>query len=259
MDTAIERARARSRAYLFFAQALVHPAESAWLPELTESPEVLGQWLASSDLVVAASRLETLRRSFLAGEERGTLREECVRLFGNLRGAGCSPYETEFSNAHVFQRAQQMADIAGFYRAFGIQTSAEGERVDHIAMELEFMHFLACKEMYAAQNDPGQVELCREAQGKFLADHLGRWTGIFAEVVARTTTEEFYVEVTRLLDEFVAQDATFLGVQPERIAAPPPQRREEDEDERAMCGASGDFVEVSQIATPDQARRGGKP
>ncbi len=258
METSIERAYARSRAYLFFARALVHPGQAPWLPELAESAEAVGAWLAAAGLEVASARLEALRRSFLDGEERGKLREECARLFGNLRGAGCSPYETEFSNAHVFQRAQQMADIAGFYRAFGLEASAEGERTDHIAAELEFMHFLACKELYAAENDPAQVEVCREAQRKFLADHLGRWTGIFAQLVARTTSEEFYAELTRLLDEFVAADAAARDACPERVTTPPPPRRA-DEDDATSCGRSSDgsaplttgFVEISQL--------GGKP
>ncbi len=252
METALEKTQARCQAYLFFARALVHPREAAWLPELAESPAALGLLLEAAGLEVAPARLAALHRSFLEGEARGSLREECVRLFGNLRGAGCSPYETEFSNAHVFQRAQQMADVAGFYRAFGLEASAEGERVDHIAAEIEFMHFLACKEVYVTENEPTQVDVCRDAQCKFLADHLGRWTGIFAQVVARTTTEEFYVELARLLDEFVVADAAALGACPERVTAPPPpRRRQEEEQERNACGQAGNFVGISQL--------GGKP
>lgn len=249
MEPCSERANARSRAYLFFARALLPQGEGSWLPELAEVAEVLSPWLSAAGVEAPPGSLEAIRRSFLAGEERGTLREEGVRLFGNAPKAHFSPYETEFSNTHVFQRAQQMADIAGFYRAFGLEPSSEGERVDHIAAELEFMHFLACKEAHTAE-DPARLELCRDAQRKFLTEHLGRWTGIFAQLVARTTAEEFYVELTRLLDGFVTADATSLGASPERITAPPPPRRAEDDEERASCGTGSDFVEVSQLAGP---------
>lgn len=240
-----KKALGRSHAYLFFARGLTHPGETPWLPELGESAEAVAPWLAAGGLEVEGARLAALRASFVAGEGRGTLREECVRLFGNLRAGGSSPYETEFSHAHVFQRAQQMADIAGFYRAFGLEASGEGERVDHIAAELEFMHFLTWKEAYAAEHDPSQVEVCRDAERKFLADHLGRWTGIFAQIVAQTTRDEFYIELTRLLDEFVAADAAALGARPERVMTVPPQRRE-DEDARNACGGISDLVEISK-------------
>ena len=39
-----------------------------------------------------------------------------------------------------------MGDIAGFYSAFGVQLSQDiHERLDHLSVELEFLHFLATK------------------------------------------------------------------------------------------------------------------
>lgn len=249
METALEKSRARSHAYLFFVHALIDPVEPPRLVDLRISADALAQSLAAAGLECARARVEALRESLSAHGEPGTLREEALRLFGYLRAADCSPYETEYSNTHVFQRAQQMADIAGFYRAFGLEPSSEGERVDHIAAELEFMHFLSAKEAYAYAQDLGQAEVCRDAQRKFLQDHLARWTGIFAQAVGQTTGEKFFVEITRLLDEFVTADAATLGARPERMTVPP--LRPSDEDEQRSCGASGDFVEISQL--------GGKP
>lgn len=244
MDAVIEKARARSHAYLVFVHALIDFDGTAKLVDVCDSAAAIAQSLAAAGLECAPARLEALRDSLLAGKERGALREEGLRLFGNLRAEGCSPYETEYSNAHVFQRAQQMADIAGFYRAFGLEPSSEGERVDHIAAELEFMHFLSAKEAYACEHNPSEAEVCRDAQRKFLEDHLARWTGIFTQGAAQTTGEKFFVELTRLMDEFVKVDAAALGARPECITAPP---RRHGDDDTSSCGGSSDFVEISKL------------
>src|SRR3989304_5935155 len=62
---------------------------------------------------------------------------------------GCPPYETEYGRRHGVGQAQGLADIAAFYNAFGLTTSAGGERVDHVSAELEFLAVLAPKEALA--------------------------------------------------------------------------------------------------------------
>ena len=47
-----------------------------------------------------------------------------------------------------------MGDIAGFYKAFGVELSKDiHERLDHLSVEFEFMHFLAYKESYSRCHD----------------------------------------------------------------------------------------------------------
>ena len=57
----------------------------------------------------------------------------------------CPAYETAY--AHPFSRQRELADISGFYRAFGVQI--EGERPDHLAVECEFASLLCTKEAIA--------------------------------------------------------------------------------------------------------------
>src|SRR5262249_3835122 len=79
------------------------------------------------------------------------LETEYQRVFGLVLARECPPYETEYhSSAEPFFRSQQLADIAGFYRAFGLETSqAEPERLDHLALELEFLAVLLLKKRLA--------------------------------------------------------------------------------------------------------------
>ncbi|MEK7326009.1 MAG: molecular chaperone TorD family protein, partial [Chloroflexota bacterium] len=106
-----------------------------------------------------------------------------------LVGSLC--YETELGLPHEYRQSQEMADIAGFYRAFGFNIGGKvRERPDHISAELEFMHVLALKEAYAAERDVLEhVEICIDAQRKFLQEHLGKWVGLLAESLARSAGE----------------------------------------------------------------------
>jgi hypothetical protein len=83
------------------------------------------------------------------------------------------------------------------------------------------MHILALKEARAAQNGvPEHVEICVQAQRKFLQEHLGQWIGLFAEALKRSTTagpvlssvEGPFVALARFTSAFVLADAGRLGV-----------------------------------------------
>lgn len=96
-----------------------------------------------------------------------------MELFDPVNGP--FPYESEHTKTHEFSKANILADIMGFYRAFGVEPT--NDRADHISAELEFMHLLTVKEMYAF--DKGEHEnasICRQARESFFREHLGWWT-----------------------------------------------------------------------------------
>src|SRR5262249_54779432 len=111
------------------------------------------------------------------------LRAEYDRVFGLVVARECPTYETEYhSTSETFFRSQQLADIAGFYRAFGLEPSrTEPERVDHLALELEFMAFLLLKKRLAlapstvAPNAAERACICDQVQRLFFNDHLAWW------------------------------------------------------------------------------------
>lgn len=72
-------------------------------------------------------------------------------------------------------RKAVMEELARFYSYFGLSIEhGSGELPDHITTELEFMHFLAFKELAALdqQKDP---EPYRRAQADFLERQLTNW------------------------------------------------------------------------------------
>lgn len=199
----------RAQMYAFLSQAFLYPKEN-WLEDLQVSASLL------ETLGLEINNLFSGRHSSLTLEE---LQREHRRVFG-LVGSQC--YETEFGLPHEFRQSQELADLAGFYRAFGFRMGGRvRERPDHIAVELEFMYLLCLKEAYAAEHGTTeQVEIARCAQATFLQDHLGSWIEAFATSLLLASgdtgseTEEMspYLLLARLASDFVRSDAEHLGV-----------------------------------------------
>jgi len=106
-------------------------------------------------------------------------------VFGLVVSKECPPNETWYCpQTFSVYRSQHLADIAGFYRAFGVEPSTEHpERADFIGMELEFMAWLIQKELHARETrgpDSEEAATCRDAQRSFLTDHLAWWAPAFA-------------------------------------------------------------------------------
>jgi TorA maturation chaperone TorD len=150
--------------------------------------------------------------------------------FGLLVSCPAPPHEIEYVNSKLdFQRSNGLADISGFYRAFGL-TIAENfpERPDHIVLELEFMAFLQGLERRAAQDEVNSLNqrICHSAQQKFLSEHLAWWTPAFARLLCRENPHGFYAAAGRFLAALIPIERARLGVEPPgRPAAPMPIER----------------------------------
>lgn len=221
----IERALARSAIYHFLSLAFLFPEE--------ELLSVLKDEATFSEMEVCSSSLDPkgrltrslagLRRSAQKLKALNHLEAQYGRIFGHTLSTECPPYETQYGASHIFQQAQDMGDIGGFYRAFGLELSQDTkERLDHISVELEFMHFLAYKEAYAwEQGAQDKALLCAEVQKRFVADHLGRWVPCFAEQVVKKARQGVYGHLARFTKEFILLEADLLAVSPERVSLSP--------------------------------------
>ncbi|MAT99574.1 MAG: hypothetical protein CL608_20720 [Anaerolineaceae bacterium] len=193
-----ENAIRRAQVYGFLAEAFLYPREN-W----TEDISLVAEIVRSLGWIQVTLEMTPTTSAELQAAHR--------RTFGT---AGSMGYETEYGLPHEYRQSQEMADIAGFYRAFGFNLGgAVRERPDHVAVELEFMHVLALKEAYAFEQDISErVEICVDAQGKFLHDHLGRWVNLLAQSVAHSAPGSLYMPLAQFAADFVQADAERLGV-----------------------------------------------
>jgi putative dimethyl sulfoxide reductase chaperone len=204
----LETAIMYSQIYRFLANAFLYPQEN-WMEDLPFVNEILAEMkLRIVDLTEVDWDLPGL--------------QELHRHAFGLTGSLC--YETEYGLPHEFRQSQELADIAGFYLAFGFKTGGtKRERPDHLAIELEFMHLLCLKEAMALfSNRPEQAHLCRDAQRSFLKDHLGAWIGLFSQALDLSISQAEgiygkknpYPVLGEVASIFILSHASSLGTDP---------------------------------------------
>lgn len=144
--------------------------------------------------------------------------EDYGRLFGP--GGVVSMYETEYDPLVAVRKGHELADILGFYHAFGFRLrEVRPELPDHLAVELEFLSLLLLKLLYARQHGMAEAqEVTHNAIASFLRDHLGRWVEAFAEGVEQARGALAIRTLARLLRAFVKEECRLFEVDPIVIA-----------------------------------------
>ena len=151
LQESIDLAVARSFVYHFLTRAFEDPVKDTW-SYLTDART---HHALHTAVRVMEKNSRTLEKSALALTER--LRPEgfesyqlaYVSAFGHAARGVCPLNEIEYGDlkADPLFQPHRLADLAAFYRAFGLELADEaGERPDHIGMELEFMSILSAKE-----------------------------------------------------------------------------------------------------------------
>ena len=177
--------------------------------------------------------------------------EDHTRVFGLVVSTECPPYEVQYCpQTFSVYRSQRMADIAGFYRAFGVTTGRDApERVDHLACELEFLAWLVAKERHArGQNGEVWAEraaTCRDAQRDFLTEHVAWWVPTFAQALGERArsldpSPALQAALAPALAALVPAERAVLDVEPPSELARPGPDQDEGENGCAGCLSSND-------------------
>jgi putative dimethyl sulfoxide reductase chaperone len=139
---------------------------------------------------------------------------EYNRLFVGPGRLPCPPYES----VHRSDRPEMelgtvlgpsTAEVKKAYTEAGLVIGpAFRDLPDHIAVELEFMHFLCIKEL----ESKGDGAKWHQMQKEFVRSHLKPWVGAFTAKTVANTRSPFYRLAATLLDEFVKDEAEYLDV-----------------------------------------------
>ncbi len=198
-------------------------ASLSWLSRVLCDPELEGGCFETGG-VEDVGALE--RERFVA--PRALLVSDYRRIFGHTPGGACPIYEMSWLKPGDFAAEQELSDIGAFYAAFGMRLAPSArERLDHAALELEFLAYAAHLEARAAaQGDAERSDVAREAQRSFLRDHFGRWAPALFERMEERAPAGFYRsaahwargELARLFAELDVKPALHVG---EPMAARP--------------------------------------
>lgn len=219
---------ARSAAYRLLSQATVYPTDEVIA---VLSDEDLSQAQAAAEILgtTFSERLSVFERKLRAASPK-ELQDQHRRIFSHILSLDCPPCETVYTASEIFQETDHLSDIAGFFRAFGMELAAK-ERPDHISVELEFMHLVTCKEGLAQlHHGPEKARLCRVVQRKFMEDHLGRWGQQFAQQLERQAPAGYFRALASLLDAFLADEVGYLRAKPEILRVNSDWRTKLDEE-----------------------------
>jgi TorA maturation chaperone TorD len=149
------------------------------------------------------------------------------KTFGLLVSSSCPPYATEYIDQKLtFERSHALADISGFYRAFGFEPSREHpERQDYLVLQLEFLASLLGLQRQARQA-PGaraaeRARICQSAYRRFLAEHVVWWLPTFARLLSLRSVDGFYAQVAQFLAAWTAAERAVNGIAPTNEGAVP--------------------------------------
>jgi TorA maturation chaperone TorD len=149
--------------------------------------------------------LDAVKAELQLGQERlPDVQGEYNALFATELTA--PPFETAYELDKAGRKIAELADIQGFYHAFGIAVTAPVQP-DSVIAELEFLGLLLAKKQYAeGKGDSEGQAICTDAYEAFLVDHPGRWFTAFAERLEASAEQPFYRHMGRLLVLFLNQE-----------------------------------------------------
>ncbi len=168
-----------------------------------------------------------------------------------------SPYEASIE-LDPFRQARQMADVAGFYGAFGAQAHGPAaDRPDHAGTEVEFLAFLALRRLQAGDDGDGdEVERCAQIEASFLTSHAGRWLPPFFRALEAAAQDGYHRALGRLGAAVIEEEVSRRALDVEQVEAVRGARLSVEADE-IECGTAGLQAPFEAIASPHRRRRRG--
>jgi TorA maturation chaperone TorD len=157
----------------------------------------------------------SLERCLELAADRARVESDYGRIIGHTPRAGVPPYGSEWLGAAGdLLQYHQMADIAAFYKAFGLRLDeACDERGDHVAVELAFLQFLCTKEAWAGSRANSELaRIAHEGARAFLGEHVAPWVPAFLHRLEACGTGGFYEALAGFCSTWIERECRRLEV-----------------------------------------------
>ncbi|MHC4251390.1 MAG: TorD/DmsD family molecular chaperone [Planctomycetota bacterium] len=133
-----------------------------------------------------------------------------ARLFVGPFKVLAPPYGSLYLDRTGQVMGDSTVDVRTRYEEEGLEVTLS-EVPDHVAIELEFAHFLAARAARAIQeSDAERADRYVAKRRDFLSVHLGVWVGEFAANVERHARTDFYRVLVHATEALVLEDLARL-------------------------------------------------
>lgn len=196
-------AGARSRLYSLLSGAFSFPTEAFFE---AASAGALGRDLEEAAAALAAP---LALPAGLLRPDAGTYAEFQADYIESFEVGAAGPPCPLYAGVYLGGRNQVWEELIRFYNLFGLHLSPENRDLpDHISTELEFMHFLAWKDVVSGSAKA--TASLQIAQRDFLERQLFKWLAPLAKRAEKKGAPAFYRALIDLTSAFVASDLSNL-------------------------------------------------
>lgn len=133
------------------------------------------------------------------------------------------PYESVFLSDDGQLGGETARIVAGVYTRHGFDEDGRWRvaGADHLGLQLRFYAQLCAEESAGWEEDrPDRAVAAVEAERTFLAEHLGRWGAVAADVLASAAGAGPYQALAEALADFLAEEADRLRPAPDHPELP---------------------------------------
>ena len=189
-------------------------ADSYYLPEPSLMDVLVKLRMCMVQICKDAGKyVKKIQADIASRDTREYLKVDYARLFVGPFNLLAPPYGSVYLENERLVMGNSTADVQKRYEESGLDVATNfKDAPDHIAAELEFMHFLIFKEMEAIdQGDDNSIITCLLNQRCFLKDHLGAWVPEFTGNVAGNAKTSFYQNLARATEAFIKDDYQMIS------------------------------------------------
>lgn len=199
MTTAVEMKIRQANCFKLLAACFYEPDKELFLQEgVCDNLAALLEACQGGEAATAARMM----KAALEEQSEEELQVEFARLFVGPFELVAPPYGSVYLEGTRRLMGDSTLAVLKMYQEFELALDVH-EAPDHIALELEFMHYLCLREANALEeNSEDEAHRLAEAQAYFMKNFLGPWLAGFCSSIRNGTDIPYYRHLADCLEGF---------------------------------------------------------
>ena len=205
MNNLVENKKALSRIWNLLSALFCQPEE-----DLHGNKEVYNELVRSLQIIEdeITSDVKSLLNHYESAGQQSVL-IEYTRLFIGPFKTVAPPYSSVYLSKDGTVFGDETQQVLDFYHQSGVEFDFSiNELPDHIAVELEFMHYLSSHEINEIESgNIEKAEVLFNSYKIFLNKHMKRWAPMFCDRIISGANNDYYRTLAICFKSFVESQA----------------------------------------------------